>query len=188
MRTPAAAWLAACLLATSLVAGCRDPSTAEICSALEAAHPGLTLERDEGFHLGRLSMAVVHAISRAALDRSDEDEATTLALVSAIHSIDMGTYRVRGLAKGATLQLPDSLARALDRHGWRTAVRERDAGEVTWVLSREQEGTVRSLYVVSFDGDELELVHLEGQLDRVLAAAVADHPQETTRALRDELD
>lgn len=58
--------------------------------------------------------------------------------------------------------------------GWEMAVRIRDDDELSWVFYRLDEDTIKELYVVVMDRDELVLVKAEGNLERLVARALSD--------------
>ena len=52
-------------------------------------------------------------------------------------------------------------------------VTERDGADATWVYAHgDREGDLDGLFVVELSGTELEVVRLEGHIDRIMAEAV----------------
>ena len=59
-------------------------------------------------------------------------------------------------------------------------VAERGDGDRSWVMVREEiPGEVGGMLVISMNRDQLEVVRLDGRIDEVLMAAVAEDPEAT---------
>lgn len=184
-RRPKAVLLLFALLVGLLVAGCKDtPSATGVKWEIERQIPGVQLEREFHLRLGRFSMAFLRKIALWALDEDDEDDRQARAILSGVRRLDVATYRVRSLPEPEKLDGPYRFERRLAENGWTMVVRVRDEDERTWVFTREDErGALRNLYVVALDDSELTVVDLQGRLDRMLAAAVADDPAELAEIL-----
>jgi hypothetical protein len=77
------------------------------------------------------------------------------------------------------------LPNRLTNQGWHAAVSTVDgAGELSWVLTREgPDGATSGMLVITLDHHELEVVRLDGDIDRVLVAATVDEPSTVRRVL-----
>lgn len=170
MRNPAIL----ALLAALLVGGCKDtPSAAELEFEIERQIPGALLERESHIHLGRVAMSLAKKIVRWATDEDEDD----LRMIRHIRRVCVTTYRVHSLpaANLDTRRLEERLA----RRGWEAVVKQRDGNERTWIFTRsDADGSIGNLYVVELDGSELTVVDLAGRIDRVMAEAFADDPDE----------
>ena len=168
--------LACALLAALCQTGCKEtPSAAGIRWEIERQIPGVRLERESHVKLGRFTMAIAKKIIRLAADEDDDD----LRIISHIRRVDVATYRVLSLPAAGTLDVPYRFERRLAGSGWETIVRQREDDEQAWVLYLpDADGSIRSLCVVSLDSHELTVVAIEGRLDRMLAEALADDPDE----------
>ncbi len=171
-RRPKACLILAALAALFL-AGCRDtPSVAGLRWEIERQMPGIHLERESHLRLGRFTFGVLKRVALWAMDDDEEER----EIVTNIRRVELATYRVRGLPAGGELEAP-RFERRLAAAGWETVVRVREDDERTWVFYRaDDSGAIRNLYVVALDRDELAVIDLEGRLDRVFAAALADDP------------
>jgi hypothetical protein len=171
------------LLAAATLAGCAStPSAEEVRGEIERQLPGARFERAEHLRLGRFSLGVLHGL--ASFDHDKNDEADR-ALFRAISGVEIATYKVRSLPAHDSLNLPDKLARQLRDGGWTTMVRNSEPNEETWVLYRgKNQEVIRDLYVVSLDAKELSLIRVSGHLDRLMVAAMAEHPKKMAQ-LRD---
>jgi hypothetical protein len=159
-----------------LTPGCTHmPSVEVVRYELERQVPGVRFERESHLRLGRVAMAFVKPIVRRSLDEDDEAR----RIVTRVRRLDIATYRV--VAMPATIE-PAALARLerrITRAGWSPVIRSTEDDSSTWVYSRPGDGgSIAALLVVELDGDELSVVGVEGRLDEVLAAAIADEPGE----------
>ena len=156
--------------------GCKDsPSVASVKWELERNFPDTRFEREFHIRLGRFSLGLTKSIARWALD--DDDEARVI--LTNLKRVEVGVYRVVSLPDPEELKRSYDFEKLLERKGWISTVRVADGGEQTWVFHREDDrGQITGLFVAALDGEELTLVSLEGQLDRVMAAALADDPGE----------
>lgn len=188
-RLPVVLALAA-LLAGALT-GCTGsgPSIHTVRRGIEQQVPHAHFEPETQITLGRVSLGLAKKLLRLVMDEEDEQEVDFLF---GLRKVEVGIYRVRMSAEEReALTLPRSFERALRRGGWETLVKTRDGGERTWVFLRPEtrpEGEIlRSLYVVTWDGDELVLVHVEGRIDEVFKAIAEEDPEGVAALLVDEL-
>jgi hypothetical protein len=166
------------LTLTALLSGCGGaPSVEEVRWEIQHRFPEARFEREDHVHLGRFSMAFVHGIVRLAARNEKDEEGTRI--VSAIHSVDVATYKVHGLPDFARLTGDTSFERQLARAGWSTMIRTREGnGDRTWVFTHAgSQGSLSNLFVVTLEKDELTLVRVDGRLDQAIAAALAEHPR-----------
>jgi hypothetical protein len=172
----------AALIMLAASAGCATASTSRtVAQSVESATPGCRLERDSTLVLGPASLTLVRALSGVAGDDLDED---TREMLRSVRRIEICTYRATprcGLAG-----MPPLLARQLAADGWHAVVATvDDEGELSWILTRSGDGgAISGLLVIAFDHDELEVVRLDGEIDRLLVAAVEEDP-ESVRELVD---
>ena len=162
----------------ALLSGCGGaPSVEEVRWEIQHRFPEARFEREEHVHLGRFSMAFVHGIVRLAAKNENDEEGARI--VSAIRSVDMATYKVRGLPDFDRLTGDTTFERQLARAGWSTMVRTREGnGDRTWVFTHaDSRGSLSNLFVVTLEKNELTLVRVDGRLDQAIAAAIAEHPK-----------
>lgn len=189
-RRFATALALAALMAGGLT-GCTSvgPSIHTVRRDIEQQVPHARFEPETQLTLGRISLGLAKKLLRLAMDEEDEEEAEFLFHLK---KVEVGVYRVRLSAEEQdSLTLPRSFERALRRGGWEMLVRTRDEGEHAWVFLRPEmrpEGEIlRSLYVVTWDGDELVLVHVEGRIDEIFKTIAEENPQGVATLLVDEI-
>jgi hypothetical protein len=173
------------LLAMAPLAACAGtPSAEQVRGEIERQLPGARFEPAEHFRLGRFSLGLVRWLASFDHDKKDQED---IALFRAISGVEIATYRVRSLPADAALSLPEKLEHQLREAGWTTMVRNSEKSEQTWVLYRSADSEViRDLYVVSLDPRELSLIRVSGHLDRLMAAAMADHPKKVAQIAKSE--
>ncbi len=180
--------LSFCLLICLLLstAGCRDsPSIYRVREGIVRQIPGIRLERETSVRLGRISTALIRKVTKMALD--EECDAEELALITSLRRIDVGIYKIHGLPVRREIEIPQSLERYLEKGGWQTVVKRREVGDQTWVFLREEDGSIRNLFVVFLDGDELGLIQIEGEIERAVAALFKESPEGITETLIDSV-
>lgn len=189
---------AVALLVAVLVSGCyfHTPEASRVRRAFEAEAPGLELEREVGFKVGRLSLAIARPLVAAALGEpepegdaaGDEGRSLASSLLRGLRRVELGVYTVSGAGDEAgrrDRELPRFLERRFSRDDWSQLVRARDEAGTSWVYLRHRGDRLRSIQVVAFDGSELVMVRLDGRLDRMLAEAVAARSGGFARELAD---
>ncbi len=165
---------AAILLAASVAAGCATAATSSRVEAtLESALPGCCFERDSAMVLGRTSMALLRSLASVADDELDDD---AREILRGVDRIEITSYRA---ARGCKIAgAPPPVSRQLIAEGWRAVIAAaEDEGELSWVFTREgPDGGTSGLLVIAVSQEDLEVVRLDGDIDRVLTAAIVDEP------------
>lgn len=106
-------------------------------------------------------------------DELDED---AREILHGIHRIEIVSYRA---ARGCEIAgAPPPVSRQLTAEGWRTVIAAAEGeGELAWVFTREgPDGGTSGMLVIALDQEALEVVRLDGDIDRILVAAVDDDP------------
>jgi hypothetical protein len=175
---PAAILLAAWAAVGGGCASSTAPRAAAVAAALEAADPGCDLSREEGLSLSRLELSALRALLRLAGD----EEGEAAGILGSLERVEVASYRLDGGAACAAEPPIAAVAAELDRAGWWPMVVERDGVGGSWVFARgDAGGELAGLYVIALDGGALEVVRLEGRIDRLLAEAVRDDPATAAR-------
>lgn len=132
--------------------------------------------------LGRASLAVLRGLSGLA---GDDMDAEAREIIRRLRRVETTTYRV-GSECATNASLSAVPARFADE-GWRSMVSTVEGdGERTWVLTRTgSDDSTTGILVIALDQDELEVVRLDGDIDRVLIAATADDPETVLRLADD---
>lgn len=183
MRRPMRQGFAAVLVLSSALAltGCAGtPEVEQVRREIEHRLPGARFEREEHFHLGRISLGLLRGLVR--LTPADPEETAPLRQ---IRSLEVGVYKVHSLPdldqSGALLNdLEDRLA----DHGWSLALRQRETDEQTWMFVRSRpDGSLSNFFIVSLEPDEMVLMRMDGRLDRFFAEGMAKNPRQAAEAV-----
>lgn len=135
---------------------------------IERAYPDLRLERQIVLNLGPLSIRTVRWITGMVPDEELDMASDYLRDVS---RVKVGVYRTDN---PAALQSFDAEKIRFDE-SWETAVKTRDDESRIWVLYREGGESVRDLYVVVLDNQDLAIARVRGDLNRLLTQIMEDH-------------
>jgi hypothetical protein len=90
-----------------------------------------------------------------------------------VSRVEVAVYDVTGDDLARSVTTPSHVGELLDK-GWELAARVREPDQSVWVLCRVDDESVRELFVVSLDRDELVLVKVKGRLERLIARALSD--------------
>lgn len=155
------------LLCLPLLTGCLySREIAGTKRAIERELPEVRLDREMVVSVGPFGMGFARLFAGIA----DEDEARTY--LRDVRRVKVGVYTVSGLTSLDDFD-PAGLRRFRD--DWDVAVKIRDDDQFTWILYRPEVDTVRDLYVLVLDDEELVMARVKGNLDRLVANVMADH-------------
>ncbi len=172
MMSSAAAQLLAgvlVLVPASASASGRFPSPAEIRRAVVRGADDCRLERVDSVRLGRIRLWAIRRLVGVVGDVEPE----TRQLLSALKRVEVVTFGV----EGGGCRLPADLDDAFEMPAWSRVVRETSEDGASLVYQHQDgAGEIDGLAVVELDGDELEVVTLEGRVEAFLAAVLAGEP------------
>lgn len=134
--------------------------------------PGSHFEREFAISLGPISLGLARTITKMV---PDEDANMASGYLKEIKNVKVAVYDAYDIPRDFELKTPWRLERLLEEEDWEMAVKVREDGESVWVLYREDSDTVRELFVVVLNDDELVLVKAEGRLDRLMEKVMEDH-------------
>ncbi len=123
---------------------------------------GVPLHAELSLHAGPAALSFA---------RNHADDAETRDLLRGMDGADILVLTTEDAPADAYRKAATALAA---RPGWSTIARVHDGGDDAAVLVRLDGERVRELLLVARDGEDLVLAHVEGDLDRALAAAAAD--------------
>ncbi len=153
------------------VSGCVwAPELDDVRREIERQVPGARFESEFKLTLGPGTLGLLRLVTGFVPDAREANE-----YLNTIHRVKLAVYRTESLPPLDDLRLPRRLRALLERDGWEVAVKAREEDQMVWVLYRARRNTVRDLYVVALDPDELVLVRFEGRLDRLLQKAIEEN-------------
>jgi len=172
----------AILLAAAAAAGCASATTSRsVAKTLELALPECRLERDSTMVLGRTSLALLRGLSGIAGDELDAD---TREILRGVRRIEVTSYRAGTGCRALGAAPP--VSRQLAADGWHAVIAAvEDEGELSWVFTREgPDGGTSGMLVITLDQKELEVVRLDGDIDRILLAVAEENPAAVPALIR----
>jgi hypothetical protein len=135
--------------------------------------PETTFNHEMSFAFGPGAMALTRAVTSFIPDAHEAHD-----WLKDVSRVEVAVYEVRGDEPKRRLETPARIEQMV-ADGWEMAARVRDKNESVWLLYRIDGDSVRELFVVSLDRDELVMVKVKGRLERVIGRALSDidgHP------------
>jgi hypothetical protein len=175
--------LSVLFLSLSLLVGCSGaPSVETVGWEIQRRFPEARFEREEHIHLGRISMGLVRGLVRMMPGEVEGQE-----FLTRVHGVEVATYRVTSMPDLDRLAADTRFERQLTQSGWTMAVRTRDEESRSWIFLRaDPGGSLRNLFVVDLEDDELTLVRVDGRFDQAFAEAIAAHPKRAVETVKGE--
>ena len=122
------------------------------------------LNRDFGLKLGFVLAPLASSIVRKTADTGDEE------FLKGLHLRKVGVAVFHVEHQGSDVRRLDSGKLGLS--GWDTLARVKQDGEQVLVMSKpEKSGGIRNVVVVTYDGGEVTIVRIKGDLDGLVRAA-----------------
>jgi len=175
-------WLLLALL--PCLTGCLwTPELSQIQGEIERQLPGAQFERDMGISLGPLSLGLARfatgfipvAVAPEAKEAHD--------YLQEVRRVQLALYNTLALPPLEEVRLPQHLRSRIVNEGWHLAVKKQTEAELVWVLTREESGLIRDIYVILLDREHLALVRVEGRMDQLLAKAMENRAGELPQML-----
>lgn len=158
-------------LILSLLSGCLwAPELDRVRKDIERQLPGAHFKKDVAFSLGPIALALVKAAVRFV---PDTDEARSY--LRYVRDVKVAVYEGENVHMDANVRIPKTLRSLLDRDDWELVVKTHDEEGLTWILCRMDGESIRGLYVLVLNSDELVLVRASGRLDRLFERAMREH-------------
>lgn len=165
-RTRTLAAIAAVVLLSA--PGCLwAPELSRVRSDIQGQLPGASFQKTVELTLGPLELALARLVTAAI---PEARQARTY--LRDLSRVQIGIYEA-DVDSLENLRMPQRLQSLLD-DGWEVAVRVREAEESVWLLCRADEETVREVFIVVLNADELVMVKARGRLENLVSAALRE--------------
>ena len=135
---------------------------------IERAYPDLQLRKQIVLNLGPLSLRTLGWFTNLAPEKEGDMAARYLKDIS---RVKVGVFRSDNPAELERL----NISRFGFEKDWTVAVKTRNEDARVWVLYREDAKTLKDLYVVVLDEEQLVLARVHGRLQRLVTRIMEDH-------------
>jgi len=136
---------------------------------LERQQEGGSYRKIVGVHAGPALLGLARWIVSWT---DDEDAWDAKRIMQHFHRAYVRVYEFRGRPNQAALRMPKAL-RDLQQEGWETALSVRDEDSNVWMLYKERHGSVRDLYMVVADAEDLVMIRAKGNFNDLVEEAIA---------------
>jgi len=158
----------ACGLAALSSPGCFwSPELAGVRHDLERQIPGASFDTNIELSFGPVLLTFARIVTSVIPGARE-----ARPYLHGVSRVQVGVYESH-VDSLADLHMPKRL-QSLVENGWETAVRVRDDDEAVWLLYRPDGESVKEVFIVVLDRDELVLVKARGHLERLVAAALKE--------------
>jgi hypothetical protein len=142
------------------------PELTEVKRDIARQLPDVGFRKNVTLSFGPMTMVLARTATGIIPDASEAHD-----YLREVSRVQVAVYEMEGTPGDFILETPERLQELLD-DGWEQAVRVREDDQVVWLLYRIDGESVRELFVVVVDDEELVLVKVKGHLDRLLARAI----------------
>jgi hypothetical protein len=155
------AWILAAMLPA--VAGWLwTPELSEIQREIERQLPGARFEKDVRISLGPLSLGLARFATGFIPEGVAPEAREAHDYLQEVRRVQVALYRTLELPALQDVRLPQHLKDRIRDEGWHLAVKKQQPTELVWVLTQEEQGLVRDIYVILLNSDNLVLVRVQG--------------------------
>ena len=112
-------------------------------------------------------------LSRLVISQIDIDPEVK-QYIKDIHKIQIGVYNLHEV-RDKPLTIPITIAKRLAQKGYEPMVKTRKKDRIVWIMTQIRGTKLTSMYVVSLEREELVLLEIQGQLERLIEKAIRDH-------------
>lgn len=158
------------MLVTSF-AGCMwAPDLAMVRRDIERQIPGLSFDKKVELTLGPITLGFVRLVTALVPDARQ-----AAPYLRDVRRVEVAVYEAETVPDGISrISMPDRVREMTKDEGWELAVKVNEADQAVWVMYKLDDDSIREVYVVVFDSEELVLVHAEGRLERLMARALME--------------
>ena len=159
------------------------PELSGIQREIERQLPGARFEKDVKLSLGPLSLGLAR-FATGFIPKDVAPEAREAhEYLAEVRRVQLALYKTLALPPLHDVRLPEHLRERIAHEGWHLAVKRQAPAELVWVLTREEMGLVRDIYVIVLDHEHLALVRVEGRMNQLLAKAMEHRADELPQML-----
>lgn len=147
------------------------PELARLRKDLQRQIPQASFEKEFELSLGPVAIGMARMITGMV---PDDDAHLARDILGDVRHVEIAVYNAHHLPDIRHVQIPERLERMQNKDGWEMAVKVRDNDEVVWLMYRMRKDTIRDVYVVVLNDEELIMVKATGHLDNLVARALKE--------------
>jgi hypothetical protein len=155
------------VLSLSLTGCFTDPDIDEVVDAVSWELEPARLDTEVELRFGGGTLGLARMLCGFVDDCEEYQD-----IIAGIDEVHLGVYNVEGSSYDSRLRLSDELREDLEYDGWQVVMTSYDEDESVFVMAQVDEDNLNGMYVVAYEGDELVVIRLEGELEESLHAAV----------------
>jgi len=126
---------------------------------------------DHEFALGSFELWLAEGIVSIAADDEMAEE-----ILSSVSGVQIGIYKNKFHEDLPNKKLLKKIDNQMEKRGWKYIVKSYNGGEMAAVyINKDAEKMLRELYVISIDDEEMVIVQVLGDLEKVIEAAIREH-------------
>lgn len=147
-----------------------DSSFSEIKNDIVST-TGIQFNKDIEFGIGSAGLSLASAFIGKGSDEEDTRE-----IIRHLSKVQVGVYKkYQPVSRQAAIQLLRNIDNRMQDGGWRYIVRSYESGEVSTIYVKMTEDyKLHEMFVVCLSKDELAIVNLRGDLDKVISIVIKD--------------
>ncbi|HEX5133469.1 MAG TPA: DUF4252 domain-containing protein [Candidatus Krumholzibacteria bacterium] len=167
------------LVALPLANGCMwAPELTEVKQDIAGQMPDVGFKKNVTLSLGPMTMALARTVTGLIPEAHE-----ARGYLRDVSRVQVAVYQLEGQADATRIETPSRLEE-LQADGWEMAIRVNEENQRVWLLYRANDDTIREMFVVVVDDDQLVLVKVKGHLERLMAEAIR-HSRDEGDFLRD---
>lgn len=159
------------IIASILLSGCLgvDHNFREIRNDIISS-TGDNYQKDVEFSIGSVGLSLAGAF----IKHSNDSDKTASEIIRHISHIQIGVYKHKKV-KGSSARLLNDIDGKLINHGWTYIIKTCDNGDLTSIyIQKNSKDVLKKMFVINLDRDELVMLQLEGNLNKIIDAVIRE--------------
>lgn len=145
------------------------PDLAGVRNDIERQIPGASFDKEIELTLGPMSLLVARLVVRIVPSAREAGD-----YLRDVSRVEVAVYNAEEMPDTRAVSMPERLKKLLEEEDWELAVKICDEDELLWLLYRIDGDTIKEMYVVVLNDENLLLVKIKGRLERLVAHALKE--------------
>ncbi len=169
IKTTGRSWGVAVILCFVTANGCMwAPELTDVKQDIAQQLPDTQFHKNVTLSFGPLTLALARVVTGLIPDAREARR-----YLRDVSHVQIAVYDIERSEALKSVDTPSKLEGLLE-DGWEMAARVRDDDEVVWLLYRMDDESVRQIFVVVLDDDQLVMVKASGHLEKLMARALEE--------------